>query len=58
MSKQEVTQNGVRDADREIRRVLADELPSIDFSFGDDDPPARVQWHHHRCLAAQQWRSR
>ena len=43
MSKQEETQNGVRDANREIRRVLADELPSIDFSFGDDDPPARVR---------------
>ena len=43
MSKQEETQNGVRDANREIRRVLADEFPSIDFSCGDDDPPARVR---------------
>ena len=43
MSEQEETQNGVRDANREIRRVLADEVPSIDFPFGDDDPPARVR---------------
>ena len=43
MSKQEETQNGVRDANRAIRRVLADEVPSIDCSFGDDDPPARVR---------------
>ena len=43
MSEQEETQNGVRDANREIRRVLADEVPSIDFPFGDDDPPAMVR---------------
>ena len=43
MSEQEETQNGVRDANREIRRILADEVPSIDFPFGDDDPPARVR---------------
>ena len=34
--------DGVKSANRKIRRILAEEFFAIDFAIGDDDPPGRV----------------